>query len=132
MVLFKGRFHRQGKTYLPLTRLLAFTGLLALGCSSAFAVDPGAAGASVKQGGEIFQKRCFVCHNKKPNDTTPFGPPNLYAAFHGRPPFSAAKAETIITNGHGQMPAFKTVLTRSEIKSVIAFLRSDSLAKRTE
>jgi mono/diheme cytochrome c family protein len=89
----------------------------------AFAVEPDAAPA-VKQGKDIFNTRCIVCHNKQPGDTTPFGPPNLYTVFRGHPPLSTAQAETIVINGKGQMPSFKTVLSKTEIRSVIAYLRS--------
>jgi len=102
------------------------TGLLAiaLSCSSAFAADAATSGPSVKQGDQIFHQRCVVCHNKQPGDNTPFGPPNLYTVFHGHPAVTTAQAVTIVTNGKGQMPSFKGILTPSEIRSVIAYLRS--------
>ena len=79
--------------------------------------------ASTKHGEEIFQKRCVVCHNKQPGDNAPFGPPNLYTAFRGNPPLSVHQAETTIRNGKGNMPAFGKILTPSEIRSVITYLR---------
>ena len=77
----------------------------------------------VKQGSEIFHKRCFVCHNKQPGDTTPFGPPNLYTVFRGHSALTSQQAESVIVHGRGQMPAWGAILTRSEIKSVILYLR---------
>lgn len=91
-------------------------------CTSAFAADAPAA-PSPKQGDQIFHQRCIVCHNKQPDDTTPFGPPNLYKVFRSHA-LTTAQAETIITNGRGQMPSFKTILTKPEIRSVISYLRS--------
>ena len=81
-------------------------------------------GAAAHQGDEIFHQRCIVCHNKQPGDTTPFGPPNLYAAFQGPNAIKPAQAEQIITNGKGRMPAFGTMLTKTQIRDVIAYLKS--------
>src|SRR4051794_40423457 len=61
-----------------------------------------AAHQTVKQGSEIFNKRCIVCHNKKPGDNTPFGPPNLYKVFGGHPTMTAQQAENIVVHGRGQ------------------------------
>lgn len=94
-----------------------------VGSSAAFAVKPAGTGPSAKQGEQIFHQRCIVCHNKQPNDMTPFGPPNLYKAFRGHS-LTPSQAATIIMNGKGQMPPFKGTLTRPEIESVIAYLRS--------
>ena len=78
---------------------------------------------SAKQGAEIFQKRCVACHNKQPGDDAPFGPPNLHTVFHRTPPLSEHEAETTIHDGKGNMPAFGSILTQAEIRSVIAYLR---------
>lgn len=88
---------------------------------NADAKDSGKAG--VQQGARIFHERCATCHNKQPADDSPFGPPNLYRAFRGQPPLSRTQAETIIENGRNAMPAFGGVLSRTEIASVIAYLR---------
>jgi mono/diheme cytochrome c family protein len=80
--------------------------------------------APAREGDAIFHKRCIVCHNKQRGDDSPFGPPNLYTAFHGQPPLTTKVAETIIVNGKGQMPAFGAVLSRTEIHQVIAYLRT--------
>ena len=79
--------------------------------------------ASIKQGAEVFKKRCVVCHNKQPGDDAPYGPPNLYSAFRGTSPLSTHDAEAMIRNGKGNMPAFGAILSPSEIRSVIAYLR---------
>jgi mono/diheme cytochrome c family protein len=78
---------------------------------------------ATKRGAEIFQKRCVSCHNKQPGDESPFGPPNLYSAFRGTPPLSVHDAENIIRNGKGNMPPFGSILSPSDIRSVIAYLR---------
>lgn len=92
-----------------------------MGASDAAASPPS---ASAKHGAVIFQKRCAACHNKQPGDDAPFGPPNLYTAFHRDPPLSLQEAETIIHDGKGNMPAFGNILTPGEIRSVIAYLRT--------
>lgn len=103
-------------------------GLLLAGCliqGLAGSVEAAAASTSgsAKQGAEIFQKRCVACHNKQRGDDTPFGPPNLYTVFHRTPPISEHEAETTIHDGKGNMPAFGSILTQGEIRSVIAYLR---------
>jgi mono/diheme cytochrome c family protein len=108
----------------PSTELGMIVLFFALSCTAVLVAQPPAAGASAKQGNEIFHKRCITCHNKEPEDTSPFGPPNLYKVFRGHPKITNAQAETIIMNGRGQMPSFKAILTRSEIRSVLAYLRS--------
>jgi len=112
------------RSYFLSNALITTVIALGLHCATALAVEPDNAAAAVKQGNEIFHKRCIVCHNKQPDDTTPFGPPNLYAVFRGHPKISPTEAEGIVMNGRGQMPSFKSVLSRTEIRSVIAYLRS--------
>jgi mono/diheme cytochrome c family protein len=76
-----------------------------------------------KHGDEIFHQRCVMCHNQSPNDSLPFGPPNLYTVFRQRT-ISTQQAETIILGGKGNMPSFRNVLSKSDIHSVIAYLRT--------
>jgi mono/diheme cytochrome c family protein len=93
-------------------------------CLSASASSDTANNDAVKQGGEIFHQRCIVCHNKQPGDNTPFGPPNLYKVFGSHPALlTSQQAETIVVHGRAQMPAFGAILTRTEIRSVLAYLR---------
>jgi mono/diheme cytochrome c family protein len=79
---------------------------------------------TVKHGNEIFHQRCALCHTQQPGQSLPFGPPNLYDVFRGPSPLSPRQAETIIVQGKGGMPAFGTVLSRSDIRCVIAYLRA--------
>jgi mono/diheme cytochrome c family protein len=79
---------------------------------------------AIKHGDEIFHQRCILCHNQQPGDSLPFGPPNLYQAFRGKSPMTSHQAETIIAQGKGPMPAFGTILTKSDIRSVVAYLRT--------
>jgi len=81
---------------------------------------------SAKRGEAIFHQRCIVCHNKLPGDTSPFGPPNLHGILRASSPMkiTAAQATTTITNGKGNMPAFGKKLTKSEIRCLIAYLKT--------
>ena len=124
MIFSKARNSRPHKSFISAVKLPAFAFALSLAAAPAFAADTTTVGAGAKQGDQIFHQRCVVCHNKQPNDTTPFGPPNLYKVFRGHPALTTAQAEVIIMNGKGQMPSFKAVLTKPEIRSVIAYLRS--------
>lgn len=78
----------------------------------------------VKAGEVIFKRRCLVCHSKKPGDTTPFGPPNLYRAFKGPSALSTKAAANIIAHGKSRMPAWGTVLSKSDINDVITYIRA--------
>src|SRR5580700_11524584 len=64
--------------------------------------------AKAKRGAAIFQQNCVSCHNKQPNDTTPFGPPNLHGIFSSKPMvtflFKATEATETIKNGVAPMP----------------------------
>lgn len=81
------------------------------------------ASAAVRHGDEIFHQRCIICHNQQPGNNLPFGPPNLYTVFRGKA-ITGQQAETIITQGKGGMPSFRSVLTKSDIRSVIAYLKT--------
>lgn len=78
----------------------------------------------VKRGEAIFQQRCIGCHNKQPDDTTPFGPPNLHTSFHRPAPLTKKEAVDIIANGKGTMPGWGKVLSKDDIDDVIAYLKT--------
>lgn len=109
--------------------ILALAG--ALGISSVVgyadtATKP-ALNAKAKRGSAIFQQNCASCHNKQPDDSTPFGPPNLHGIFSSKPMMSpaptVAKATETIKNGKAPMPAFGSILTEAQINDVIAYLK---------
>jgi mono/diheme cytochrome c family protein len=83
--------------------------------------------AKAKRGAAIFQQNCVSCHNKQPNDTTPFGPPNLHGIFSSKPlvtpPITPAQATETIKNGKAPMPAFSSILTDAQISDLIAYLK---------
>jgi mono/diheme cytochrome c family protein len=104
---------------------------LAVCAFAAFATESQTASAAsnetssvaAKHGDEIFHQRCVTCHNQAPNDALPFGPPNLYTVFRQRT-ISPQQAETIILQGKGNMPSFRNILSKSDIRSVIAYLKA--------
>jgi mono/diheme cytochrome c family protein len=83
--------------------------------------------AKAKQGAALFQENCVSCHNKQPDDTTPFGPPNLHGIFSSKPmvkpPITPAQASDIIRKGVAPMPAFGELLTEAQINDLIAYLK---------
>ncbi len=76
-----------------------------------------------RRGSALFEQNCIVCHNKKPGDTAPFGPPNLHGVLRNKV-ITAAQAEAIIQTGRGAMPPFGSRLSRSQIQELIAYLRT--------
>jgi mono/diheme cytochrome c family protein len=84
--------------------------------------------AKAKRGAAIFQQNCVSCHNKQPDDTTPFGPPNLHGIFSSKPmvnpPITPAQATETIKKGLPPMPAFGSILTEAQISDLIAYLKA--------
>jgi mono/diheme cytochrome c family protein len=84
--------------------------------------------AKAKRGAAIFQQNCVSCHNKQPNDSTPFGPPNLHGIFSSKPmltpPVTPAQATETIKNGKAPMPAFGSILTEAQISDLLAYLKA--------
>src|ERR1700722_8656468 len=82
--------------------------------------------AKAKRGAAIFQQNCVSCHNKQPNDNTPFGPPNLHGIFSSKPmvtpPVTPAQATDTIKNGKPPMLAFGSTLTEAQINDLMAYL----------
>ena len=83
--------------------------------------------AKAKRGSFLFQQNCVSCHNKQPDDTTPFGPPNLHGIFSSKPmvnpPVTPAQATETIKKGLAPMPAFGSILTEAQISDLIAYLK---------
>jgi mono/diheme cytochrome c family protein len=103
---------------------MSFAGFSQEAEKSADAEKPAAASTGgPKKGDQIFHTKCIICHNKQPGDNSPFGPPNLYDAFKNKA-ITAPQAEDIITHGKGQMPAFANILSKTDVQSVIAYLKT--------
>ena len=122
---------RSSSPFAMLAPIVAALAAVCVAAGSVRALPAESSPAAVKHGAAIFHQRCIVCHNKKPGDTTPFGPPNLFEVFGKRPPLlTAQQAEEIITHGKGQMPSFSGVLTRADMGDVLAYLRPEAAAKK--
>jgi mono/diheme cytochrome c family protein len=83
--------------------------------------------AKAKRGQAIFQQNCVSCHNKQPDDTTPFGPPNLHGMFSSKPlihpVLTPAQTVDFIKKGAAPMPAFGGILTPAQINDLLAYLK---------
>ena len=84
----------------------------------------GPLGAKAKRGETVFQQHCISCHNKQPGDTMPFGPPNLNGIFRGPSALTTKQVEEVVVQGKGTMPGWGTVLARSDIDDLVAFLKT--------
>lgn len=102
-----------------MTGLLAGTSITVFAAVAAAA--PTAQSPAIKRGDALFHQRCAVCHNKQPNDNTPFGPPNLYQVFRKKV-LTVAQATQIVHHGKGPMPAFGSAITDGQIRDVVAYL----------
>jgi mono/diheme cytochrome c family protein len=108
--------------------ILAAAGAVALGNMAGADTAKPVLNAKAKRGQAIFQQNCVSCHNKQPDDSTPFGPPNLHGIFSSKskvtPPVTPAQATQTIKNGKAPMPAFGSILTEAQIGDLIAYLKA--------
>ena len=107
---------RDAATLLVAACVVAFAAVAARGADNPAAQSPAA-----KRGDALFHQRCAVCHNKQPQDTTPFGPPNLYQVFRKKI-ITVDQATEIVHKGKGPMPAFGASITNTQIRDVVAYL----------
>ena len=109
--------------------ILASAGAMGISSMLVFADAPKPAlSAKAKRGAAIFQQNCVSCHNKQPDDSTPFGPPNLHGIFSSKPmvtpPITPAQATETIKNGKAPMPAFGSILTEAQISDLLTYLKA--------
>jgi mono/diheme cytochrome c family protein len=103
--------------------------LLAFLASSAVAED--------SAGGNVYKAKCITCHAKDGSGNTPVGK-SLQSADLRSPEVqkkSDADLTESVSEGKGNMPAFKTLLSEDEIRSVLGYVRtlapkSDSAPKK--
>ena len=93
---------------------------LLLGLGPVFAAADDSAGANV------YKAKCLTCHAKDGSGNTPVGKSLQSADL--RSPEVQKKSDTELTEsiseGKGNMPAFKTLLSEDEIHSVLGYVRS--------
>jgi cytochrome c6 len=95
--------------------------VLAFAVLAAFAVA-GVARADAAAG-ELFQKKCAVCHGKDGKGTTPMAQ-KLGVKDLSQLKSSEAEIAKIIAEGKGKMTAFKGRMSDAEIQSVAAFVKA--------
>jgi mono/diheme cytochrome c family protein len=83
----------------------------------------GEAATHVAAGEHVFKTNCSACHSTEA-DKKIVGP-SLHAEMKGRAPKKTeAQVKTIIMNGNGTMPAFKTLLMAADIENLVAYLKT--------
>jgi mono/diheme cytochrome c family protein len=88
-------------------------------------------------GADVYKAKCLTCHAKDGSGNTPVGK-SLQSADLRSPEVqkkSDAELTEAISEGKGNMPAFKTMLSEGEIHSVLGYVRTlaskgDSAAKK--
>lgn len=101
-----------------LSLLGAFTLLLAL--------SPGFVAADDSAGANVYKAKCLTCHAKDGSGNTPVGK-SLQSADLRSPDVqkkSDAELTESISEGKGNMPAFKTLLSEDEVHSVLGYVRT--------
>ncbi len=76
-------------------------------------------------GASVYKGKCQMCHGPDGKAATPM------AKMMGVPSFDTAASkkktdkefETIIENGKGKMPAYKSQLSTKQVKEVVAYIR---------
>jgi cytochrome c oxidase cbb3-type subunit 3 len=91
-----------------------------------FALICCSAAARGQDGAATFKTRCAACHGPDGSGNTPEG--RMVKAQDLRVPAIQSKTNaelaTLIANGKGKMPAFKSSLSEDQIKSVVAYIRN--------
>jgi mono/diheme cytochrome c family protein len=102
----------------------SFVAVLALALS--FAVAPGSVAAEDSAGVNVYKAKCMTCHAKDGSGDTAVGK-SLQSADLRSPEVqkkSDADLTESISEGKGNMPSFKTMLSADEIHSVLGYVRT--------
>ena len=102
-----------------------------------FVITQGSAVAEDSAGTDVYKAKCMTCHAKDGSGNTPVGK-SLQSADLRSPEVQKkpdAELSESISEGKGNMPAFKTLLSADEIHSVLVYVRtlapkSDAPAKK--
>jgi mono/diheme cytochrome c family protein len=103
---------------------LSVLGVLTLGLLRA--VVPCSAAAEESAGANVYKAKCLTCHAKDGSGNTPVGK-SLQSADLRSPEVqkkSDAELTESISEGKGNMPALKTLITEDEIHSVLSYVRT--------
>ena len=89
-------------------------------------ITRGSAVAEEAAGADVYKAKCMTCHAKDGSGNTPVGKSLQSADL--RSPEVQKKPDTELTEsiseGKGNMPAFKTLLGADEIHSVLGYVRT--------
>ncbi len=125
---FKGTTHRMKrmKVFLSLTAACLFA--VSAAVSGVTAVAGAQRGQSqAERGRAVYESKCTRCHGADGAGRTRMAeivePPDMSDPAWQRQR-SDARMIASVTNGRGQMPAFKKKLTRQEIAAAIAYVRT--------
>ena len=99
----------------------------ASGGTSAAGAQKGRGASQVERGRAVYEAKCVRCHGADGAGHTRLAdivePPDLTDPAWQRQR-SNARMTGAVANGLGQMPAFKTKLTRQEIAAAVAYVRT--------
>ena len=106
--------------------VVILTAAVASGVTPAGAQKKGG-GSQVERGRAVYEAKCARCHGDDGEGRTRMAevvePPDISDAAWQRQR-SNARMIASVTNGLGQMPAFKKKLTRQEIAAAVAYVRT--------
>jgi cytochrome c6 len=98
---------------------------VALGVLALFICAPKASAADASDGEKAFQSNCVVCHGQD-GTGTPTGKalkaPDLHSDQVQK--MTDAQIADQIANGKNNMPPFKNTLTKDQIQSLVAYVRT--------
>jgi cytochrome c6 len=91
-----------------------------------FAAFPCGARGEDSAGASVFKAKCMTCHAKDGSGNTPVGKSLQSADLRSAEVQKKSDAELTesISEGKGNMPAFKTILSEAEIHSVLGYVRT--------
>jgi len=121
---------KEGGQVLRRVSWIAFVGLLFI--SPVLAQVPGGTSLSerAERGRKIFDRRCYICHQRDSERVKSLGPPMLDGLFKrerliiGKPVTAENVKEIIRTGPTPGMPAFRYTLSDPEIDDLIEYLKT--------
>lgn len=90
-----------------------------------FALGGWAAGADDAAGKSIFGSKCAICHGPNGDGNSPIGKTLKVPDFHSAQARKMTQAEVkaVVMNGKDKMPAFKDILSDTQIDQVVDYVR---------
>jgi len=115
------------KVFLSLAAACLFAAAAASGVSEAAGTRRGGGQSQAERGRAVYEARCVRCHGADGAGRTRLAeivePPDMTDPAWQRQR-SNARMMASVSNGRGQMPAFKKKLSRQEIAASIAYVRT--------